>query len=54
MLLSNNTVRCRIPHITQYLNDQLIEKVKEKKLGSQMDEATDSNRDANYFGMTVS
>ncbi|KAL4101100.1 hypothetical protein QTP88_012347 [Uroleucon formosanum] len=44
--LSNNTISRRIHHMTDDLNDQLIEKLKEKAFGLQLDEATDINKDA--------
>jgi hypothetical protein len=47
--LSNNTISRRIHHIAEDLNDQLIEKMKGKEFGLQLDEATDSNRDAHLI-----
>jgi hypothetical protein len=47
--LSNNTISRRIHHIAEDLNDQLIEKMKGKEFGLQLDEATDSNKDAHII-----
>ncbi|XP_060846219.1 zinc finger BED domain-containing protein 5-like [Rhopalosiphum padi] len=47
--LSNNTVSRRIHHMAEDLNDQLIEKIKEKEFGLQLDEATDNNKDAHLI-----
>jgi len=47
--LSNNTVRHKINHIAEDLNDQLIEKIKEKVFGLQLNEATDTNKDAHLI-----
>lgn len=44
VLLSNNTVSRRIHHMAEDLNDQLIEKIKEREFGLQLDEATDTKR----------
>src|SRR6218665_2036488 len=44
--LSNNTISRRIQHIAEDLNDQLIDKLKGKEFGLQLDEATYSNSDA--------
>jgi hypothetical protein len=40
---SNNTISHRIQHIMEDLNNQLIEKLKGKEFGLQLDEATDNN-----------
>ncbi|XP_050522096.1 zinc finger BED domain-containing protein 5-like [Daktulosphaira vitifoliae] len=47
--LSNNTISRRIHHMADDLNDQLIEKLKEKAFGLQLDEATDINKDAHLI-----
>lgn len=47
--LSNNTISRRIQHIAEDLNDQLIEKMKGKEFGLQLDEVTDSNKDAHLI-----
>lgn len=47
--LSNNTISRRIHDIAEDLNDQLIEKLKGKEFGLQLDEATDSNSDAHLI-----
>ncbi len=47
--LSNNTINRRIQHMAQDLNDQLIEKMKGNEFGLQLDEATDSNKDAHLI-----
>ena len=47
--LSNNTISRRIKHIAEDLNDQLIEKIKGKEFGLQLDEATDNNKDAHFI-----
>ena len=47
--LSNNTTSRRIQHMAEDLNDQLIEKIKGKEFGLQLDEATDSNKDAHLI-----
>lgn len=44
--LSNNTVSYRINQMAVDINDQLIEKIKNKVFGLQLDEATDNNEDA--------
>lgn len=44
--LSNNTISRRIHDIAEDLNQQLIQKMKGKEFGLQLDEATDSNKDA--------
>lgn len=46
VLLFNNTISHRIQHIVEDLNDQLIEKIKEKEFGLQLNEATNINNDA--------
>lgn len=47
--LSNNTISRRIHHMADDLSDQLIEKLKEKAFGLQLDEATDINKDAHLI-----
>ncbi|KAL4126049.1 hypothetical protein QTP88_010281 [Uroleucon formosanum] len=47
--LSNNTISRRIHHMADDLNDQLIEKLKKKAFGLQLDEATDINKDAHLI-----
>ncbi|XP_045483145.1 zinc finger BED domain-containing protein 5-like [Harmonia axyridis] len=47
--LSNNTISRRIHDIADDLNYQLIEKMKSKDFGLQLDEATDSNSDAHLI-----
>lgn len=47
--LSNNTISRRIHHMADDLNDQSIEKLKEKAFGLQLDEATDINKDAHLI-----
>ena len=49
MLLSNNTISRRIQHIAEDFNDQLIEKIKGKEFGLQLDEATDNNNAAHLI-----
>lgn len=44
--LSNDTIRRRIQHIAEDLNEHLIDKMKGKEFGLQLDEATDNNNDA--------
>jgi hypothetical protein len=43
MPLSNNTITCRIYDMSEDMNDQLVEKLKYKHFGIQLDEATDNN-----------
>ncbi|XP_063813110.1 SCAN domain-containing protein 3-like [Pseudophryne corroboree] len=50
--LSNNTISRRIQHMAEDLNDQLIEKMKGKDFALQLDEATDSNKDAHLICYT--
>ncbi|XP_075048007.1 zinc finger BED domain-containing protein 5-like [Mixophyes fleayi] len=50
--LSNNTMSRRIQHMAEDLNDQLIEKIKGKEFALQLDEATDSNKDAHLICYT--
>lgn len=47
--LSNNTIIRRIHDIAEDLNHQLIEKLKGKEFGLQLDKAIDSNRDAHII-----
>lgn len=47
--LFNNTVSRRIHHMAEDLNDQLIEKIKKSEFGLQLDEATDTNKDAHLI-----
>mgnify|MGYP002775206681 CR=1 FL=1 len=47
--LSNNTISRRIHDIAEDLNHQLIEKIKSRDFGLQLDEATDSNDDAHLI-----
>ncbi|XP_067121346.1 zinc finger BED domain-containing protein 5-like, partial [Centruroides vittatus] len=47
--LSNNTISRRIQHMGKDLNIQLIEKLKESEFRSQLDEATDNNKDAHLI-----
>ncbi|XP_075454497.1 protein FAM200A-like [Ascaphus truei] len=47
--LSTNTIKRRIEHMAEDLNDQLIEKIKGKEFGLQLDEATDNNKDAHLI-----
>lgn len=42
--LSNNTSSRKIEHVAEYLNDQLIERMKGEEFGLQLDEATDRNK----------
>lgn len=42
VLLSNNPISHRIWHIAEDLNDQLIEKIKGKESGLQLDQAMDN------------
>jgi hypothetical protein len=44
--LSNNTNSRRIQNISDNINDQLIDKLRNKNFAIQLDEATDSNKDA--------
>jgi hypothetical protein len=44
--LSNNTITRRIYDMSEDMNDQLIEELKYKRFGIQLDEATDNNNDA--------
>jgi hypothetical protein len=46
--LSNNTNTRRI-YMSEDVNDQLIEKLKYKHFGIQLDEATDNNNDAHLI-----
>ncbi|XP_075070632.1 protein FAM200A-like isoform X2 [Mixophyes fleayi] len=50
--LSNNTMSHRIQHMAEDLNVQLIEKMKGKEFALQLDEATDSNKDAHLICYT--
>ncbi|XP_076325414.1 protein FAM200C-like [Tachypleus tridentatus] len=54
----NNTISRRIQHMAEDLNDQLIQKIKGKEFGLQLDEATDSNKIVEYLpfckGITAS
>jgi hypothetical protein len=47
--LSNNTINRRIQHIAEDYNGQLIEKLKGKEFGLQLDEATDNNKDVHLI-----
>ncbi|CAH2095724.1 unnamed protein product [Euphydryas editha] len=47
--LSNNTISRRIHDIAEDLNYQLIEKMKSKDFGLQLDEATESNNVAHLI-----
>lgn len=44
--LSNNTISQRIQDISDNINDQLIDKLRNKTFAIQLDEATDNNKDA--------
>ncbi|XP_008186758.1 zinc finger MYM-type protein 6-like [Acyrthosiphon pisum] len=44
--LSNNTISRRIQDISDNINDQLIDKLRNKNFAIQLDEATDNNKDA--------
>lgn len=47
--LSNNTISRRIHDISENINEQLISKLKNKNFAIQLDEATDSNKDAHLI-----
>jgi len=47
--LSNNTVSRRIHHMAEDLNDQLVEKTKEREFGFHLDEATDTYKNAHFI-----
>ncbi|KAL4148669.1 hypothetical protein QTP88_002841 [Uroleucon formosanum] len=44
--MSNNTISRRIQDISDNINDQLIDKLRNKNFAIQLDEATDNNKDA--------
>ncbi|KAL4107468.1 hypothetical protein QTP88_017810 [Uroleucon formosanum] len=44
--LSNNTISRQIQDISDNINDQLIDKLRNKNFAIQLDEATDNNKDA--------
>ncbi|XP_075034451.1 zinc finger BED domain-containing protein 5-like [Mixophyes fleayi] len=50
--LSNNIMSRRKQHMAEDLNNQLIEKMKGKEFALQLDEATDSNKDAHLICYT--
>ncbi|XP_046686424.1 protein FAM200A-like [Homalodisca vitripennis] len=47
--LSNNTISRRIDDISEDINNQLINSLRRKEFGIQLDEATDSHKDANLI-----
>ncbi|XP_046688548.1 zinc finger MYM-type protein 6-like [Homalodisca vitripennis] len=47
--LSNNTISRRIDDISEDINNQLINSLRGKEFGIQLDEATDSHKDANLI-----
>lgn len=50
--LSNSTLACRIQHMAESLNNHLIDKMEGKNFSLQLDDATDSNRDAHLISYT--
>ncbi|KAF7490370.1 SCAN domain-containing protein 3 [Sarcoptes scabiei] len=47
--LSNDSVRARINHMAKDITNQLVEKLRGREYGLQLDEATDSNKDAHLI-----
>ncbi|GFT05923.1 SCAN domain-containing protein 3 [Trichonephila clavipes] len=47
--LSNDTVSCRIDDIAEDVEQQLLGKLRDKLFSIQLDEATDSNKDAHFI-----
>ena len=50
--LSNSTLSRKIQHMAKGLNDHLIKKMNGKNVRLQLDDATDSNRDAHLISYT--